>query len=210
MDGLVGCLAKTARGLADLHACQARPFQVVTLENELAEIRALLARLGTLIPELVGAATPLLTRLEALARKHPADPLRPAHRSFRPAQVLLCGGAIAFIDFDRSCRAEPALDVALFRAVAKDVGLRALQAKDPTRAEGQPRREHLAQLDELCEGFSARYEWAAPVSRRRVALWEALELLRLVLHSWTKLQFDRLAPRLALLRNQLRAIDLAE
>jgi hypothetical protein len=207
-DDLVAFLAKTARGLAELHASRARPLEIVTWEDELAEVRSVAARLGVLVPELAEATTPLLTRLEDLARMHPADPLRPAHRSFRPAQVLLHGAAIGFIDFDGFCRAEPAIDVALFRAIVKDIGLQALQAKEGKAADGRARPEHLAQLDELCEGFSVGYEAAAPISRPRVALWEALDLLTLVLHSWTKLMFDRLGPRLELLRHHLRESGL--
>jgi hypothetical protein len=208
MDDLASYLAKTAAGLADLHASGVRPAGVVTWEDELAEIRALLARLGELIPELTEAATPLLARLEALAREHPADSLRPAHRSFRPAQVLLDGGAIGFIDFDGFCQAEPAIDVALFRAIVKDVGLDALQAEEGSGADGQALPEHMAQLDDLCDAFSVLYEAIAPISRRRVALWEALDLLTLVAHSWTKVKFDRLGNRLALLRHHLRASEL--
>jgi hypothetical protein len=208
MGDLVAYLVKTARGLADLHACRARSREVVTWEDELAEVRTVVARLGELIPELTEAAAPLLARLEALAREYPADSLRPAHRSFRPAQVVLRGGAIGFIDFDGFCRAEPAIDVALFRAIVKDIGLRALEASAGKTADGEPRSEHLALLDALCEEFSLRYEADAPISRRRVALWEALDLLTLVLHSWTKVKFDRLGYRLGLLRHHLRTSEL--
>jgi hypothetical protein len=208
IDELLSYLAKTAAGLAELHACEAQPPTVVTWEDELAEIHKSLVRLGELIPELAEAATPLLVRLEALARGIPPDSLCPAHRSFRPAQVLLNGRKIGFIDFDGFCRAEPAIDVALFRAIVKDVGLRALQAKEGARADGNPRAKHLARLDELCAAFSASYEAAAPVSRRRVALWEALYLFTLVIHSWTKGKFDSLDGRLGLLRRHLDASDL--
>jgi aminoglycoside phosphotransferase (APT) family kinase protein len=74
------------------------------------------------VPELAGGAAPLLARVEDLAGRHPADPAVPAHRSFRPAQVLLADGRIGFIDFDGICQAEPAIDVALFLLV-KGVGL---------------------------------------------------------------------------------------
>jgi hypothetical protein len=206
LDDFFSCIAKTATGLAELHGCEARPRQIVTLEGELTRMRALLARLGTMVGEVRGAATPLLARIEAFDREHPAESLRPAHGSFRPAQVLLQGNKVGFIDFDGFCRAEPAVDIARFRAVVKDVGLRALGAEDGTDA--QSRAKDLAQLDQLCERFSVRYEAAAPISRERVALWEALDLLTLVLHGWTKAQFDRLVPRLALLRHHLRANGL--
>jgi phosphotransferase family enzyme len=208
MDELFSCLAKTAAGLADLHVCGVRPPNVVTFEDELAEARTSRARLGGLIPELAEAATRLLARLEAFAREHPADPIGPAHRSFRPAQVLLDGDAVGFIDFDGFCRAEPAIDVALFRAVVAVAGLQALQAKEGPRLDGNPRAKHLAKLDELCDAFSARYEAAAPVSRHRVALWEALYLLTFVIHSWTKVEFGSLDARLGLLRHRLRAGEL--
>jgi Ser/Thr protein kinase RdoA (MazF antagonist) len=208
MDVLVSYLGKTARGLAHFHACRARLSPIVTWEDELADVRSQLLRLSAVIPELTGTAAPLLVRLEALARAHPADPLRPAHRSFRPAQVLLSRDAIGFIDFDGVCRAEPAIDVALFRAVVKDIGLQALEDVNPNQKAGQARSEHLAQLEELCEGFSLAYEAVAPISRPRVALWEALDLLTLVLHSWTKVKFDRLGYRMALLRHHLRTSEL--
>jgi aminoglycoside phosphotransferase (APT) family kinase protein len=207
MTGLGACLANTARGLAALHACDVHPPDVVTFEDELAKVSAVVSRLCALVPELSGAATPLLARLNALAREHPADSLRPAHHSFRPAQVLLNDGQIGFIDFDGFCSAEPAIDVGLFRAIVKDVGLQALQGRKWSGGR-PPRPEHLAQLDELCEGYSMSYESVASISRRRVALWEALYLLRLVLHSWTKLAMDRLGLRLELLRHHLRTSNL--
>jgi Ser/Thr protein kinase RdoA (MazF antagonist) len=208
MEVLASYLAKAARGVADLHACRALLSHEITWESELAKVRLLLVRLSAVVPELTGTAAPLLGRLEALARAHPADPLRPAHRSFRPAQVLLNRGAIGFIDFDGACRAEPAIDIALFRAVVRDIGLRALEG-DPSRNTGQVRLEHLAQLDALCDTFSLAYEAIAPISRPRIALWETLHLLTLVLHSWTKVRFDRLGCRIALLRHHLRASGLA-
>jgi hypothetical protein len=119
--------------------------------------------------------------------------------------VLLRANTVGFIDFDGFCRAEPAVDVALFRAIVKDIGKRALEAEE---GNGNSPAVHLAQLDELCEVFSARYEDAAPISRERVALWEAVHLLTLVLHSWTKAKHDRLASRLALLSHHLRASGL--
>ena len=49
-------------------------------------------------------------------------------------------------------------------------------------------RSRLAQLDELSEVFLAHYERHAPVSRPRVALWEACYLFRLVLRCWARVQ----------------------
>jgi len=198
-------VGKAALGLAALHTCGARANDALAWHDELAEIRELIAALSVLAPEASEAAGPLLAHLEALAAEHPPDPPVPAHGSFRSNQVLVDDGRVGFIDFDGFCRAEPARDLALFRAALKDVGLRPLAGNG--RDEGA-RAERLARLDELCELFVARYEAAAPVSKMRVALWEALDLFTLVLYCWTKLE-PGLEHRLPLLRRQLGTLPVA-
>ena len=74
--------------------------------------------------------------LERAAAKIPAVPLVPTHRSFRPAQILLDGTDIAFLDFDGYCRAEPGLDLSLFRTTLVDLCLRALEADDEAPSRG--------------------------------------------------------------------------
>jgi hypothetical protein len=196
---------EAAVALAELHACDARPRHIVTVADEIADVRALLARLGDVVPELAGAETTLMASLEALARAEPADSPRPAHGSFRPAQLLLTDDVIALIDFDSFCLGEPAMDVARFRAILKDVALKTLARSDHPTADDLPSPEHLRLVDELSGRFLERYLAAAPqISRSRVALWEALDLMTLVLHGWTKLKLKRLGARLALLRRHLR------
>jgi hypothetical protein len=185
-------LAKTAAGLVELHHCGAPSAQGATWEEELAEVRQVLGRLTAVVPDLDGAADPFLSDLERLAARIAADPALPAHRSFRPAQVLLHNSAIGFIDFDGFCQAEPALDIALFRTTTQDLAMSVLPA-------GRPLQARLAIADDLCEYFLSCYQELAPISRERVALWEALDLLTNVLHSWTKAKPARLARSLALL-----------
>jgi phosphotransferase family enzyme len=200
-------VAKTAAGLAALHASGVRANEVVTLDDELAEIRQVVARLAPLEPEVVEAVAPLLAYVESVAAEHLADPVVPAHRSFRPAQVLLNRGEIAFIDFDGFCLAEPALDLALFCATFNDLALRASILRGNGRSVDSF-AAHIGRLDELCELFLAHYEAAAPVSRPRVALWQTLDLLTAVLHCWTKGKFDWLDYRLRLLQNHLSAGEI--
>jgi thiamine kinase-like enzyme len=196
-------VAKTAPGLAGVHSSGVRAPSVFTWDDQLAEIRAVVVRLAGFEPSLAEALAPLLDHIEALAAEHPAQPLVPAHGSFRPAQVLLNAGDIAFIDFDSFCLAEPALDLALFCATLKDSALHAVhgEARDALPL-------HLAVLEELRDRFLRGYEAAAAVSRPRVALWETLHLLTAVLHCWTKAKFDRLEERLQLLRDHLRRSEL--
>lgn len=203
MDELRESMLKTARGLAALHGSGIAYGETITWEEELAEVREVAGRLAAPLPQLADAAEPLLTRLEALAAGSRPDPVRPSHRAFRPAQVLLHQGRIGFIDFDGFGQAEPALDLSRFLRKTRALGLDALKA----RGEGDE-ASHQVQLDALCELFLAEYERHAPVSRPRIALWETLDLLTLVLYCWTKIEPERLRDNMFLLERHLRVSAL--
>jgi len=66
----------------------------------------------------------------------------------------------------------------------------------------------LTQADAICEAFLSEYEQYTPVSRERVALWEALDLFTLVLHSWTKVKPERLKNAMLTLEQHLRGMGL--
>jgi hypothetical protein len=76
-------------------------------------------------------------------------------------------------------------------------------ALDPAACEAR-----LAQLDALGEEVLAHYEQHAPVSRPRVALWEACYLFRLVLRCWARVQPVRMTHILMLLERHWRATGL--
>ena len=192
-------LVKTAVGLAELHHSGVAATKQVTFEAELAEVREVAGRLASVLPELAGAADPLLDVVEAWASRIPADAPLPSHGSFRPAQVLLYQGGIGFIDFDGFCEAEPSLDVALFRTTVRDLAMSALSADVPLA-------ERLERIDGLCEGFLASYHERASLSVERVALWEALDLMTNLLHSWTKVKPSRLKRAVALLLHHLERL----
>jgi hypothetical protein len=198
-------LDRTARGLAALHRCGVRHGRVHTWEDELADVRALLSRLDVAVGGLAAAADPLLTRLAEFAAGAPADPPGPAHHDFRPGQVLVRDDGIGFIDFDGFCTAEPALDIARFRAKLRDIGVFA-KGSEPVPPSGEALADRMAALDELCDAFLDAYLIHAPVSRSRVLAWETLDLLVGVLHAWTKVRSARVAPRLALLEHQVRRL----
>jgi hypothetical protein len=64
-------------------------------------------------------------------------------------------------------------------------------------------------MDALSDMFLSAYEAGVPVSRGRVALWEALDLLTLLLYCWTKVEPERLPVNMLLLEHHLQT-GLAE
>ncbi|HET9221044.1 MAG TPA: phosphotransferase [Roseiflexaceae bacterium] len=199
---------KTAAGLAALHQSGARHGETITWEVELDEIRGEVEKLSAVFPWFADVANPLLAQLAALAEERAADPTLPAHRSFRPQQVLVHDGNVGFIDFDGFCLAEPALDIALFRATIKEMGINTSPSdkqKEFMYPSEEARLERMAQLDAICEAFLVEYERFAPVSRQRVALWEALDLLTVVLRCWTKVKPHQLDNAMALLQAHLHS-----
>jgi hypothetical protein len=206
MEELYGYMRKTALALAAFHQSGVRHGQTVQLSERFAELRDLIARLIIPAPELAGAVEPLLARLEALAAAQPADAAVPTHGTFNPEQVLIDGQQIGIIDFDDFCMAEPALDVALFRAAIKDIGMNALD--ESMAGNREIRLARLARLDLIGEEFLSEYEKHAPIARQRVALWEAWSYLRDALHFWIKVKPAEPDNGLLMLESHLR--DMGE
>jgi aminoglycoside phosphotransferase (APT) family kinase protein len=200
-------IGQTAAGLAGLHNSGVRFGKVKTWEDELAEVRGVVDNLASAVPPLAAAAAPLLAWLEARAAEHPADPITTAHGTFRPGQVLIYQGAIGFIDFDSFCQAEPSLDLSLFLRRTKDIALAELAARPGQAGEGE-RAAQLARAEAICGRFLDEYQAHSAVSRERVALWEALDLFTLVLHSWTKVKPERLQNATFALGHHLRTMGL--
>jgi hypothetical protein len=201
-DGLGDLLHRVGRGLAELHASGVRPEHERTLDDELDEVGEVIGRLAGLVPALEDTGDALIADLKRVAAPTPAQPAVPAHGSFRPAQVVIGeAGAIGFIDFDSFCRADAALDVSLFCSGLRDTGLRASGAADRGDPDGLDAT--LAGLDQACEAFISGYQQHRPIDRGAVVLWDTVNAITGVLHCWTKVKFDRLPYRMALLRHRL-------
>ncbi|MEP6462643.1 MAG: phosphotransferase, partial [Frankiaceae bacterium] len=180
-----GYVRGTAAGLAALHGSGVGLGNLVTWNDEHDEVRQVMDRLVSRAPSLSAGAEPLLSALAERAARVPADPAGPAHRSFRPAQVLISEGHLGFIDFDGFCQAEPAIDVALMRSSLKQLGMGEWErASMPA--------DRVGPYAQLADTFLDAYERHAPISRVRVALWEALDLLTVVQHAWTKVKVKKL------------------
>ena len=198
---LSGLVRRSGRGLAELHGSGALTGPVLSWEAQLDAVRHAAGELDGVVPELAGAMEPLVAKLEQLADAVPAGPLVPTHRSFRPAQVLIHGDDIAFIDFDGFCQAEAGLDLALFRTTLFDLSLRAME-RDGAMDVAE-RRSCEAELDGLCATFLAGYEEVAPVSRERLVLWDALTSAKDILDCWRKIKFEHLDRRMHFLHRRL-------
>jgi hypothetical protein len=209
LERLSESMDRTAAGLAALHGCGVVYGRTVTISDEVAEIREGLDDLDVPIAGMADAAAPLLARVEQVAERAPADALTPAHGAFRPAQVLLHGGEIGFIDFDGFCRAEPALDVALFTSAIRDIGMEEGHPHGDGASKPGVAINRWAQLDEICDAFVRKYESLASISRTRLALWETLGLFTYVLNCWSKVQPERLSSRSFNLEQHLRASRLS-
>ena len=134
-------------------------------------------------------------------------PVVATHGTFRPGQVLIHRDRIGFIDFDNFCQAEPALDLSLFFRRTKDIILDTNETGPGGGLDAQSARATLLdRADTVCEVFLGEYEAHARVSRQRIALWETLDLLTLVLHSWTKVKPERLENATFALEQHLRRL----
>jgi hypothetical protein len=198
----------TAVGLAALHNAGVGIGKAHRWEDELAGVRAFVQRLTAAVPGLALAVMPLFSYFEALAATYPPDPPVPTHGTFRPSQVLLDHGQIGFIDFDSFCQAEPAMDVALFRAATIGMGMSAFDKGESNTTAGALQDEwmnRLTQLEAIADRFLAHYTGLRPVSRPRVALWETLNILELVIRSWERVKPIRLKHTILMLERHLRA-----
>jgi aminoglycoside phosphotransferase (APT) family kinase protein len=182
-DELLEAIRTTAAGLAALHRRPLESGPEARWDDELAILRHKQAKLAAVLPAAASRTSTVPHRLESAAAETTEDPLVASHHSFRPAQVLLTASGIAFIDFDKVCRAEPASDLALFTAKLRHMAGNKLEPAGSYR--NRARRVAV-----LREEFLEVYQRHAPVSVDRVHLWEALELTSLVHSAAKKLNAD--------------------
>jgi Ser/Thr protein kinase RdoA (MazF antagonist) len=107
-------------------------------------------------------------------------------------------GEISFIDFDSFCQSEPARDLSMFLTSLMSISL-APPASDK-KSESDRRIADPAYWDArfelvsaICDQFLVAYEQRQPVSRQRVALWEALNLFYFIVTGWTKVKTSEIA-----------------
>lgn len=215
LEAINDMMRKTARGLAGIHQSGVRTGQAVSWADEMAEIEANLFPMCAVFPEMYANAQPFLSRLRQLEAATSLEPFVPSHGTFRPVQVLLHRGELSFIDFDSFCQSEPARDLSMFVTSLMSIGL-APPAADkgkgphPTLADLAAWEDRFQQVFALREQFLAAYEQHHPVSRQRIALWEALNLFYFVVAGWTKAKTSEVPLLVRLLERFLSASQLIQ
>lgn len=109
-------VSRAAKALAALHTVRLAGGEVRSLRDEVRHVRKRGARIGLVAPALGARIEALLERLEPLACDLTWEAPSFIHDGFKPAQVLLDGGAVRIIDYDGSGPGDPALDVGKFMA----------------------------------------------------------------------------------------------
>ncbi len=177
---LEAALLQTAAGLAALHGCGAQVCVARDLPAEVSAVRRLLARVAPTLPD--DTATAVGRLLDALAKRgcrEDAPEPGVVHGAFRPAQVLLDGPSVGFIDFDSAGIGEAALDIGRFTARFGELWLVASPAGD---GEALERQRALAGM------FVQQYREHAPLSAARATTWQCLDLVGSVVRSWARVQ----------------------
>ena len=213
LEAVNAAMRKTAQGLAGIHQSGVRTGQAVSWADEIAEIEANLSPLCAVFPEISLNAEPFLSRLRQLEAATAPEPFVPSHGTFRPVQVLLHGGELSFIDFDSFCQSEPARDLSMFLTSLLSISLAppaADKGKDPAPTVADPAawENRFQQVFAIHEQFLAAYEQHQPVSRQRVAVWEALNLFYFVVSGWTKAKTSEIPLLVRLLERFLAEAQL--
>ncbi len=178
--GLEAALIQTTAGLAAVHRCGAPMRSARDAPAEIAVVRRLFARVARTLPEDTASAVGgLLDALVERAGRGGLPEPGVVHGAFRPAQVLVDGPAVGFIDFDSAGIGEAALDVGRFTARLGELWLVASPAGDGAA---------LDQQRALGGTFVERYREHAPLSAARATTWQCLDLIGSVVRSWARAQ----------------------
>lgn len=165
-----GAARLAAAALAAYHGLRFESDDVRSIQSELQKLRQRAARLHLVAPALAGGVDALLDRAELLADK--LAPAKPSliHGDCKPSQLLIDGGRVAVVDFDRAGLGDPAIDVGNFMA----------QFHKEALATGE---EHLRQLSEY---FLAEYQSQAPRDglAARARIFQVVSLLRMTVRKF--------------------------
>ncbi|HWM59598.1 MAG TPA: phosphotransferase [Pseudonocardia sp.] len=192
-DPLTGVLA-AARAAAVLHAVPLPAAVTPPLAAQLTALRAELAVIRPLWPQVAARLDSELAELRGVAVATAALPPRFSHGDLTPSQVLIdsVGGRCGVVDFDAAAAAEPAADLGRFRCYLRLALARAGSAAGPGLA------------DTFLEAY---LRYAEPTGTTtitaRVALYERLNLVHVAVRACRQLKSRRLRAALSLLNEEV-------
>lgn len=202
----VPAVRATAVALAAVHTSGVTEGSPHTWDEELTSHWRKHENLSAVVPWLADLTAGALDRLRTAGAAVPPDPAVVTHGSFRTAQVLVTPeGRIGIIDFDKLRQAEPAADIGPFLAKLRHTAVNKSGGDVPDEATVAALD---ARVDQLRAEFLAAYREHAGVSPQRLAVWEGLEYLSLVLGSAKKGLHERAASCAAMLHRHLAVHDL--
>ena len=106
-------VANTGAALAELHTQPCERLHQFASQAEARRLVELAGGLGILSPSLAGKSLELAQKLGARLVQIPTEGM-PIHGDFYPAQVLIDGELVAFLDLDEAVCGHPAADIGSF------------------------------------------------------------------------------------------------
>ncbi|TMB91485.1 MAG: hypothetical protein E6J45_05650 [Chloroflexi bacterium] len=167
-----------ARVAARVHASRVAAGDPRTAADEIQRACASVELVRPYAPKLAEWLTHWTDSLRAAAASTRPESVVLSHGDLTPSQLLFDGDGVTVLDFDKMCRAEPALDLGRFVAY---LGFHLAK------------RSH-GGADVFAERFVERYRAAGgpAVHAQRVALYEVATLVRMAARSWLQLKPERL------------------
>jgi aminoglycoside phosphotransferase (APT) family kinase protein len=157
---------RIARGLSDLHHRDFPCQNVHTWEDELAILERRIDEAAVSTPSLESRFRGLKRHCRDLAGNLMGRPQTGIHRDFYPAQILVDGPFLVFLDFDLACRGDPAVDAGNFIAHVIEHSVR--HFRDPER------------LAAFAGEFRDEYVQRSGVPVEAIEVYTTLSLARLV------------------------------
>jgi ABC-type multidrug transport system fused ATPase/permease subunit len=179
---------------SDVNTPATRPFRA-----EVDTLRPALKSVGAMSPPLGEWLTESLADIVASAAA--VERLQPTlcHGDYTHSQILFDGRGSGIVDLGSMCRAEPALDLGQFCAYLRVACRKAGGGKSGSLLAEQLVDRFLASYAEASDRAPDEIEQL----HARVAVWEAISLLRMAVHSWHQLKAERTANVLAVLEERM-------
>jgi hypothetical protein len=188
---------------ATLHGSNIKLGPPRTLDTQVAELRDETKAIGRTFPELRAQIDSWIDEALAFSQLYPSMPSCFSHGDFTYTQLIFDGSSGGLVDFDSICQAEPAQDLGHYLAYQR---LNIIKDQDPDAPIAPEAIEHLCSLFLDTYVDSARGWITDEVQLRgRVAVYELISLIRLILHSWEKMKGSRLRQTILLLEERVES-----